>query len=130
MMKQKSKFQNQKGSTEKINVLTLSESSLSESDDIFQRQSQASTSAAPADKPATTNSAVDYTLLSRTCDRYGVSDRAGALLLLQFFTFPLRKLLIKISSAENARKHKNWSLKKTMSYKYLLYNSTDGQIEL
>ncbi|GBO13604.1 hypothetical protein AVEN_39920-1 [Araneus ventricosus] len=77
MMKQKYKFQPEKGSTEKLNVLTPPESSLSESDGIFQRQSQASTSAAPADKPTTTNSTVDYTLLSRTCDRYGVSDRAG-----------------------------------------------------
>ncbi|GBO38575.1 hypothetical protein AVEN_191600-1 [Araneus ventricosus] len=77
MIKQKSKFQPQNGSTEKLNVLTSPESSLSESDGIFQRQSQASTLAAPADKTTTTNSTVGYTLLSRTCDRYGISDRAG-----------------------------------------------------
>ncbi|GBN75863.1 hypothetical protein AVEN_8083-1 [Araneus ventricosus] len=78
MIKQKSKFQPQKGRKVKLNVLTSPESSLPGADDIFQRQSQASTSMAPADKPITKNSTVDYTLLSRTCDRYGVSDRAGA----------------------------------------------------
>ncbi|GBO44843.1 hypothetical protein AVEN_215896-1 [Araneus ventricosus] len=76
MIKQKSKFRPPKGSTEKIKVLSSFESSLSESDDIF--QSQASTSATPVDKLTTTNSTVDYTLLSRTCDRCGVSHRAGA----------------------------------------------------
>ncbi|GBO22538.1 hypothetical protein AVEN_94558-1 [Araneus ventricosus] len=47
MMRQKSKFQPQKGTTEKLNVLISSESSQSHSDDIFQTQSQASTSADP-----------------------------------------------------------------------------------
>ncbi|GBM89647.1 hypothetical protein AVEN_22634-1 [Araneus ventricosus] len=66
------------GRKAKLNALTSPESSVPETDDIFQRQSQASTSMAPADKPITKNSTVDYTLPSRTCDRYGVSDRVGA----------------------------------------------------
>ncbi|GBN07855.1 hypothetical protein AVEN_135676-1 [Araneus ventricosus] len=44
---------------------------------MFQPQSQDSTSAAAADKRTTTNSTVDYTLLSRTCYSYGVSVRDG-----------------------------------------------------
>ncbi|GBM18404.1 hypothetical protein AVEN_72743-1 [Araneus ventricosus] len=80
MIRQKSKFQPQKGATENLNVLTSSESSQSGSDDIFQPQSQASTSGVHVDKITATNRTVDYTLFSRTCDRCGVSDRATAVL--------------------------------------------------
>ncbi|GBM62033.1 hypothetical protein AVEN_220959-1 [Araneus ventricosus] len=60
-----------------LSVLT-SESSHSDSDDIFHPQSQALTSTFPVHEPTIAISTVKYTLLSRTCDRYGVSDRARA----------------------------------------------------
>ncbi|GBN74302.1 hypothetical protein AVEN_18823-1 [Araneus ventricosus] len=71
MIRQKSKFQPQKGTTGKLNVLTSSESSQSDSDDIFQPQSLVSRSGTPVHKPTTSNSTTDYTSLSRKCDRYG-----------------------------------------------------------
>ncbi|GBM75085.1 hypothetical protein AVEN_218335-1, partial [Araneus ventricosus] len=69
-----------KGTTEKLNDLTSSESSQSDSDDIFEPQSQASTLGASVDEPTTTKSTVDYTSLSRKCDRYEVSDRVEAII--------------------------------------------------
>ncbi|GBM44564.1 hypothetical protein AVEN_250545-1 [Araneus ventricosus] len=124
MIKQKSKFQLQKGSTEKLNALTSPESSLSKSDDIFQPQTQASTSAAPTDKPTTTNSTVDYTLPSRTYDRYGVSDRAGA-----FITTAVLHTSTSEIINQNKLRRKRKKARKLVA-KDLHYNSTYEQIEL
>ena len=79
MLRKKSQFQPQKENKENLNLSTSSDSIQSNNDDdVFQPQSQASTSMATVYKANATNSAVDYALVSRTCDRYGVSDRAGA----------------------------------------------------
>lgn len=48
------------------------------SDDIFQPRPQASSSAARPRPEASSLAELDFALLSRTCDRYGLSDRAGA----------------------------------------------------
>ncbi|GBL97901.1 hypothetical protein AVEN_127011-1 [Araneus ventricosus] len=120
MMRQKSKFQPQKGTTEKLNVLISSESSQSHSDDIFQTQSQASTSADTCLLHFTFKNALQI----RTF-RQGWTIIATAVL--HTSTSEIDK---KISSAGNTRLPENWSQKMTKSYKYLLYTSTDGRIKL
>ncbi|GBM71155.1 hypothetical protein AVEN_178878-1 [Araneus ventricosus] len=118
-----------KGSAGKLNVLTSSEFCQSDSDDIFRPKVQFSTSGAPSDKPTTTNSTVDYTLLSRTCHRYGVSDGAVVAIdtaVLQTSTSEIidkNKLLQKLKIARKLVAEED-------TYKYLLYTSTDGKIEL
>lgn len=77
MLREKSQFQPQKESEDMPNFSTSSESSQSDSDDAFQPRPQSLTTL--VDKStSSTSTTLNYALLSRTCDRYGVSDRAGA----------------------------------------------------
>ncbi|GBL87362.1 hypothetical protein AVEN_118317-1 [Araneus ventricosus] len=133
----------QKGTKEKLNVLTSSDSSQSDSDVIFQPQSQASTSWAPVDKPTTTNSTVDFTSLSRTCDRCGVSDRARAVITIAVLHTSileitdknkLRKLLIKLKIARQLVAEEDKVLQIPASYfdgrknKTLIISEKDGKM--